>query len=68
MQALGKIVDHVRTLCQDLQHTVRECMCERVIVPLARSLGPEKAAPIVIEDILELIQVLLSSLRVTTQH
>ena len=57
MQALGKIVEHVRTLCQDLQHTVRECMCARVIVPLARSLGPDKAATAVVEDVLELIQV-----------
>jgi hypothetical protein len=58
MQALGKIVEHVRTLCQDLQYTVRECMCASVIVPLARSLGPDEAATNVLEDILELIQVL----------
>jgi hypothetical protein len=61
-QALGKIVEQVRTLCQDLQHSVRECMCARVIVPLARSLGPDKAANIVLEDVLELIQVRFLSL------
>lgn len=59
MQALSRIVEHVRSLCQDLHHTVRECMCAQVVVPLARSLGPDKAATNVLEDILELIQVLL---------
>lgn len=57
MQLLANILEHVRTLCQDLQHTVRECMCAHVIVPLSRSLGPDKAATNVMEDVLELIQV-----------
>lgn len=64
MQAMARIVEQVRSLCQDLQHDVRECMCARVIVPLARSLGPEKGATtVILEDVLELIQVLP-----TTQH
>lgn len=68
MQVLGRIVEHVRTLCQDLQHTVRECMCASVVVPLVRSLGPEKAATIVLADVLELIEVRSIPVSTTQTH
>lgn len=57
MQKLQEIATVVRGLCQDLSQNVRQAVCECMLEPLAKALGPELATQMLLAELLDLVQV-----------
>ena len=57
MQKLDDILLQVKALCQDLSQDVRYAICDAVLQPLAKAVGPSRATHSLLEEAVELVQV-----------